>query len=391
MALVRELMMNRSTEHPHVVICSATMGEEPMIRGTQTSVRSIVELWQRGTPPEEIPKYLPQLTLAMVFDALSYYHDTQTEVNGETLFDSSSVSSYKQLTDHFPLYSKVRTLMSISDGLSNGALMRMRNSAFASRGTREDPQDWADPDVWIPERLSGYDAEVAKHIWQESDYTINPRYIRGILSFINAHGLMAPGPEGTYKITESGHSFLNGCKTTTEGIDEAEGIPHLLAIIASHPRSKSGEIMPEWRRLLRECSNLEKESTAREALSKRLANLKERGLVAKDGRAYSITERGTQYLAQFRFADATSSSRVDRAIYRDVAQPQPSGIKSVSLEDLPEDERSIVGTLSAQPKLVDDVIQECNLPTSQVVGLLTILEMKGLVKRVPGNAYVRML
>ncbi|MBZ8179524.1 MAG: DUF433 domain-containing protein [Oscillatoria sp. PMC 1051.18] len=54
---------------------------EPIIMGTRTSVRAIVGLWRNGTPPEEIPTQYPQLTLAQVFDALSFYLDNQVEIN----------------------------------------------------------------------------------------------------------------------------------------------------------------------------------------------------------------------------------------------------------------------------------------------------------------------
>lgn len=54
---------------------------EPTIIGTRTSVRSIVGLWQLGTLPEEILGHLPHLTLAQVFDALSFYLDNQAEIN----------------------------------------------------------------------------------------------------------------------------------------------------------------------------------------------------------------------------------------------------------------------------------------------------------------------
>jgi uncharacterized protein (DUF433 family) len=57
------------------------LGGEPIIAGTRTSVRSIVGLWQLGILPEEILNYLPHLTLAQVFDALSFYLDYQSEIN----------------------------------------------------------------------------------------------------------------------------------------------------------------------------------------------------------------------------------------------------------------------------------------------------------------------
>lgn len=64
------------TRHPGIA------GGEPIIAGTRTTVRAIVELWRLGTLPELIPTHLPHLTLAQVFDALSYYADNQAEING---------------------------------------------------------------------------------------------------------------------------------------------------------------------------------------------------------------------------------------------------------------------------------------------------------------------
>ena len=39
-----------------------------------------MELWRLGKTPEEIPQSLPHLSLAQVFDALSYYSDHQAEI-----------------------------------------------------------------------------------------------------------------------------------------------------------------------------------------------------------------------------------------------------------------------------------------------------------------------
>ncbi len=38
-------------------------------------------MWRQGLAPEEIPTRLPHLTLAQIFDALSYYSDYQAELN----------------------------------------------------------------------------------------------------------------------------------------------------------------------------------------------------------------------------------------------------------------------------------------------------------------------
>lgn len=64
---------------------------------------------------------------------------------------------------------------------------------------------------------------------------------------------------------------------------------------------------------------------------------------------------------------------------------------SLVFDSLPDEERKLVELLSLQPKHVDQIIEESGFPAPKVTGALTLLEMKGVIKRVPGNAYVRAL
>ena len=73
--------MTTSTEHLYIVTDDRILSGEPIIKGTRTPVRAIVEMYRLGTLPEEIPNRLPHLTLAQVFDALSYYNDHRDEIN----------------------------------------------------------------------------------------------------------------------------------------------------------------------------------------------------------------------------------------------------------------------------------------------------------------------
>ena len=73
--------MLQMTQHRYIVTESDILNGEPIIVGTRTPVRAIVELWRMGLQLEEIPAQLPYLTLAQVFDALSYYSDHQEEIN----------------------------------------------------------------------------------------------------------------------------------------------------------------------------------------------------------------------------------------------------------------------------------------------------------------------
>jgi uncharacterized protein (DUF433 family) len=71
-----------ATGHRYIAKTDQILGGEPIITGTRTPVRAIVELWRMGIVPEEIPNHLPHLSAAQVFDALSYFSDHQEEING---------------------------------------------------------------------------------------------------------------------------------------------------------------------------------------------------------------------------------------------------------------------------------------------------------------------
>ncbi len=74
--------MLHPTAHRYIVRDDEILGGEPIIGETRTPVRAVVEIWRLGTAPEQIPNALPHLSLAQVFDALSYYSDHQKEING---------------------------------------------------------------------------------------------------------------------------------------------------------------------------------------------------------------------------------------------------------------------------------------------------------------------
>jgi uncharacterized protein (DUF433 family) len=73
--------METLTRHCYIVQNDAILGGEPIIKGSRTPVRAIVESWRLGLSPEEIVIHFPHLTLAQVFDALSYYSDNEDEIN----------------------------------------------------------------------------------------------------------------------------------------------------------------------------------------------------------------------------------------------------------------------------------------------------------------------
>jgi uncharacterized protein (DUF433 family) len=65
--------MVQSTEHCYIVRNDEILSGKPIIQGTRTPVRAIVEMWRLGVSPEEISQRLSHLKLSQVFDALSYW------------------------------------------------------------------------------------------------------------------------------------------------------------------------------------------------------------------------------------------------------------------------------------------------------------------------------
>ncbi len=75
--------MVTATGHPYIISDKAILGGIPIVVGTRTPVRAIAELWKFGVTPEEITTHLPHLTLAQIFDALSYYQDHREEIDAD--------------------------------------------------------------------------------------------------------------------------------------------------------------------------------------------------------------------------------------------------------------------------------------------------------------------
>ncbi len=68
--------------HPYVHRKRGVCGGEPVLRGTRFPVRAVVEyVYRLGLTPDEMVRKWPDLTLAQIYDALSYYHDHTKEID----------------------------------------------------------------------------------------------------------------------------------------------------------------------------------------------------------------------------------------------------------------------------------------------------------------------
>ena len=68
------------TGHRYIIRKASILSGEPIVKGTRTPVRAIVENSRLGYTPEEILKSLPHLSLEEIYDAISYGDDHTDEI-----------------------------------------------------------------------------------------------------------------------------------------------------------------------------------------------------------------------------------------------------------------------------------------------------------------------
>jgi restriction system protein len=220
----------------------------------------------------------------------------------------------KVRTPQFPLYSEVRYLLKIFEGVSPSAIKKMLKSIEEQTGTPRHPVDWTNPESWIQKRLSGETANLAAKIWQKSNNEVNPRHVYGSYLFFNNNNLLTENVFGIYQITPRGQAFLDNDPKILAEIDDGEGVPSLLRILAGKTAAKRRDLLPEWSDFLREHSHFGTQATIRDTLRRRLNNLVERGYISRDGVTYLITKKGLEYAEQFTRADLDQKREVVRAI-----------------------------------------------------------------------------
>jgi restriction system protein len=216
-------------------------------------------------------------------------------------------------TPFFPEYGKVRKLMDLwRDTTKKSAARSLIYAVYNQTGTPQDPVDWSDPDTWIDERLAGEDRELAHRIWDGSGKAVNPRHLYGTYLFINNFGLLEPDAAGIYRLTGTGAKFLADDDDTVRRIDEAEGIPKILAILATNSPARRGDLLPAWQEYLLAHSKYRAESVAKSTLRQRIRNLVARGLIGREGNTYAITDRGLAYATE----DPTVAVKPDYDVLR---------------------------------------------------------------------------
>jgi restriction system protein len=225
-----------------------------------------------------------------------------------------SVKQYKVRIPYFPLYSEVKRLLGIFEEVPKGNVTGMIHTIHSQTGTPKDPVDWSDPGAWIPERLDGENAALAKKIWEGSGKTVNPRHVYGSYLFVNNYKLLEPDSAGVYRITDRGREFLKDDEKVVQQLDDAEGLPQILLILSTKGLAQRGELTDEWGEYLLNNSKFKTASSIKDSLRRRILNLVERGLVLREGNKYSITQTGMNYISKTGKVSDDPRKKVIRAV-----------------------------------------------------------------------------
>ena len=197
---------------------------------------------------------------------------------------------------HFPRYGEVRSLLPVLVGLEPDRVTRLRSKIVSLTGTPRSQLDWTDPDTWIEDRLDGEDQDLARKVWRDTNRTVNPRHMLGHWLLANRYDLLRV-VSGTLELSERGREFIDAPEgTTTEEIDDAEGIFGLLGIIAQEGPGSRSLLLPAWTEYLQDVSRVKSDSYSASTMYARLRNLLEREYVELSGRSYAITPTGAAWL-----------------------------------------------------------------------------------------------
>jgi restriction system protein len=215
-------------------------------------------------------------------------------------------------TPLFQTYSDVRMLIeALADTVKKTEVLEYLNAIWDQTGTPQEPVDWSDPDAWMPARLKANHLKVAQRIWAHSGRKLNPRHIYGAYLFVNTFELLKPDGADVYRLTERGAKFLANEPQTLRELDEAEGLPKLLSIVAAHSPAKRGDLLEDWSEFLLAFSKFKTASTFKDTLRRRMLNLVERGYIDRDGNTYTITIKGVEYAAS---STSTESNRAEQQV-----------------------------------------------------------------------------
>lgn len=129
---------------------------------------------------------------------------------------------------------------------------------------------------------------------------------------------------------------------------------------------------------------IEAEEKSGTLITARMATDYNRDVLAVPNSIFSQTSCGTNKLIKLGATPITSSADILEAL--GLAQKEETLVQQELFDELPDEEKSIL-TILCEPKSRDEVIREVGKPASETNMILSIMEIKGLIKEELGELY----
>lgn len=114
-----------------------------------------------------------------------------------------------------------------------------------------------------------------------------------------------------------------------------------------------------------------------------------RNIYAVPGSIFYPTAAGTNALIKDGAKIVTNAQDILEDIYTEFSQiTSPKQLSLFTPNDLSEKEAKIYSLLSLEPTLIDEIVIKSSIPLSEILEILTVLELNGYVTELPGQKYV---
>lgn len=125
-------------------------------------------------------------------------------------------------------------------------------------------------------------------------------------------------------------------------------------------------------------------------ITARLAAEYGRNVYVVPGELFNYNSVGTNSLIKDGAKLVTESNDILQDIYSEISRlvPKPKQLSLFTPTDLNDVENLIYKNISLKPIYIDNLIEKVNLSPVEILSSLTILELKGYVKQLPGKQYV---
>lgn len=230
-------------------------------------------------------------------------------------------------------------------------------------------------------------------------FTIVSGLARGIDSAAHGGALQSNGR--TIAVIGCGFSHLSG----TEAVELAQGIAASGAVLSELPMATPPHAnnFPPRNRLISALSLgvvvVEAAQRSGSLITARWAAEQGKQVFAVPGNVDSPASRGCHALIKDGAALAENAEDIVELLGPlseplELASPERAGEQALTVNDaramaLNEHERRVFESVGPSPKQIDAIIAESGLSASMVSGTLLALEVKGLVKQLAGQRYVR--